>query len=56
VREAVVDPNTDPAAKLTGKFKPGHQAKGTIKVTGELAGPGSNCHSVTTDWTATKIH
>jgi hypothetical protein len=44
----------DPTAKVTGKLDHGGEATGTIRVSGELAGPGSDCHSATLDWEASK--
>ena len=44
----------DPTARVKGEFSPGGVASGTIRVKGELAGPGSNCDTGTLDWTAAK--
>ena len=54
---STVQPFTDPKAKLTGKLRPHHKAKGTIRVHGELDPvdqPGLNCDTGTVDWKAEK--
>ena len=53
-----LDPNAtiDPSAKITGKLKDGGKVVGTLRVKGELAGTGSDCHSATLDWAAQKAN
>ena len=55
-RELDPDAIIDPSAKITGKLKDGGKVVGTIRVKGELAGPGSDCHSATLDWAAEKVN
>ena len=45
----------DPSGTVEGKFANG-KAKGSFKVKGELAGPGSDCKTGRQDWTATKTN
>jgi hypothetical protein len=51
----VDEPFVDPQAKVTGEFITPHKVKGTIKVSGELAGAGSDCHSAKLTWKAQEI-
>jgi hypothetical protein len=44
----------DPAGSVTGKFHPGGVATGTLRIHGELAGPGTHCHTGELGWKATK--
>jgi hypothetical protein len=44
----------DPVGKVSGKLKPGGIAKGSFKMTGELAGPGTHCKTGLVDWRATR--
>ena len=44
----------DPVGKVSGKLRPGGNAKGSFKLTGELAGPGTHCKTGLVDWKATK--
>jgi hypothetical protein len=44
----------DPSGPVAGKFKPGGKAAGTLKLHGELAGPGTHCHTGPLEWKATK--
>lgn len=56
------NPGSESKVVLTGKFKRGGKAKGTMKVSGEHVGiddpPGTrdNCTSPKTDWTANTGH
>jgi hypothetical protein len=43
----------DPVGNASGRFKPGGIAKGSFKMTGELAGPGTHCKTGLLDWKAT---
>jgi hypothetical protein len=48
----------DPPAKLTGEFKPGKRAVGTIRLRGELdpqGQPGVNCRTGLQEWKAGKL-
>ncbi len=44
----------DPVGKVSGRLKPGGDAKGSFKLTGELAGPGTHCRTGLVDWKATR--
>lgn len=44
----------DPVGKVSGKLKPGGIAKGSFRLTGELAGSGTHCKTGLVDWKATK--
>jgi hypothetical protein len=55
-RDAVDAELVDPTAKVTGKLKPGGKAKGTIRLKGAIAGPGSDCDTGRLEWKALKPH
>lgn len=44
----------DPVGKVGGKFRHGGVAVGDFKLKGELAGPGTHCHTGLLGWRATK--
>jgi hypothetical protein len=44
----------DPVGKVSGKFRKGGVAVGDFKLRGELAGPGTHCHTGLVDWRAKK--
>ena len=44
----------DPVGTVNGKFRRGGVAVGEFKLRGELAGPGTHCHTGLLDWQATK--
>jgi hypothetical protein len=44
----------DPVGKVSGKLRRGGVAKGSFKIRGELAGPGTHCRTGLVDWRASK--
>jgi len=44
----------DPVGRVGGKLRRGGVAVGQLKLRGELAGPGTHCHTGLLDWRATK--
>jgi hypothetical protein len=45
---------TDPNGAVTGTLHRGHTASGVLKLHGELAGPGTHCHTGELGWAAVK--
>jgi hypothetical protein len=44
----------DPVGKVVGRLKRGGRAVGTVRITGELAGAGSQCTTGVQEWRAAK--
>jgi len=44
----------DPVGTVSGKLRPGGVAKGEFKLSGELAGPGTHCHTGKLAWKASR--
>lgn len=51
--EAVGIP-ADPTGKVKGELLPGHKARGSVRLFGELGGMGSDCDTGWQDWRAEK--
>jgi hypothetical protein len=45
---------TDPRGSVQGVFHRGHTASGVLKLHGELAGPGTHCHTGELGWAAVR--
>jgi hypothetical protein len=46
----------DPSGSVEGKLRRNGTAVGTLKLRGELAGPGTHCHTGGLDWTAARVN